>query len=98
MTNQSDAYKMAADEATLSPQRSAQAGSQSGPEDSFTGPDEGGKMGENTPYAGGYDRQPAPEMLTIDAGIQSADATAAGPNSDADTLIEDPNASRDNRA
>jgi len=67
-------------------------------DDSFTGPDEGGLRGENTPYAGGYDRQPSEEQLHIDSAVQDADATQAGPNSDADTLIDDPNASRDNWA
>jgi len=67
-------------------------------DDSFTEPDEGGLRGENTPYAGGYDRQPSEEQLHIDSAVQDADATQAGPNSDADTLIDDPNASRDNWA
>lgn len=66
--------------------------------DSFTGLDEGGKRGENTAFAGGYDRQPSEEGLKIDAAIQDTENTMAGPNSDADTLIEDPQASRDNRA
>lgn len=67
-------------------------------DDNLSGPDEGGLRGENTPYAGGYDRQPSEEQIKIDAGIQHPEATQAGPNSDADTLVEDPNASRDNRA
>ncbi len=70
-----------------------------GSEDEFPGPDEGGKRGENTAFAGGYSSQPSENMIEIDAGIQQAyGGTAAGPNSDADTLVEDPNASRDNRA
>jgi hypothetical protein len=67
-------------------------------DDTFSGVDEGGLRGEHTPYAGGYDRQPADEMVAIDAARGHADAPGAGPNSDADTLIDDPHASRDNRA
>ncbi len=67
-------------------------------DDSFPGVDEGGLRGEHTPYAGGYDRQPADEMVAIDAARGHADAPGAGPNSDADTLVDDPHASRDNRA
>ncbi len=66
--------------------------------DSFNGPDEGGKRGENTEFAGGYDRQPSEEGLKIDAAIQDSENTMAGPNSDADTLLEDPQASKDNRS
>jgi hypothetical protein len=62
------------------------------------GPDEGGLMGENTPFAGGWDRRPSEEGMRIDAAIQSATDTNAGPNSDATTLIDDPQASRDNQA
>jgi len=67
-------------------------------DDSFLGVDEGGLRGEHTPYAGGYDRQPADEMVAIDAARGHADAPGAGPNSDADTLVDDPHASRDKRA
>ncbi len=67
-------------------------------DDSFLGVDEGGLRGERTPYAGGYDRQPADEMVAINAARGHADAPGAGLNSDADTLIDDPHASRDNRA
>ncbi len=67
-------------------------------DDSFPGVGEGGLRGERTPYAGGYDRQPVDEMVAIDAARGHADAPGAGPNSDADTLIDDPHASRDNRA
>jgi len=67
-------------------------------DDTFSGVDEGGLRGEHTPYAGGYDRQPADEMVAIDAARGHADAPGAGPNSDADTLVDDPHASRDNRA
>ena len=94
--NNSDARRVSGDEAGMAA-RGPNTGATSA-DDQFTGPDEGGLRGENTPYAGGYDRQPAPDMLSIDAARGHADATAAGPNSDADTLIDDPNASRDNRA
>ncbi len=94
--NDFDARKMDADGASLAA-RGPHTGA-TGADDQFTGPDEGGLRGENTSYAGGYDRQPAPDMLSIDAARGHADATAAGPNSDADTLMDDPNASRDNRA
>ena len=57
--------------------------------------DEGGLRGEHTPYAGGYDRQPADEMMAIDTARGHADMSEAGPNSDADTLVDDPHASRD---
>ncbi len=67
-------------------------------DDTFPGVDEGGLRGENTPYAGGYDRQPAPEMIAIDAARGHADAPGAGPNSDADTLVDDPHAARGKRA
>jgi len=76
----------------------ARATGQPDGDDSFPGVDEGGLRGEHTPYAGGYDRQPADEMVAIDAARGHADAPGAGPNSDADTLIDDPHASRDKRA
>ena len=66
--------------------------------DDELGPDEGGLMGENAPFAGGWERQPSEEGLRIDAAIQSPTDTNAGPNSDADTLIDDPQASRNNKA
>jgi len=37
-------------------------------------------------------------MVAIDAARGHADAPGAGPNSDADTLVDDPHAARDNRA
>jgi len=76
----------------------ARATGQPDGDDSFPGVDEGGLRGEHTPYAGGHDRQPADEMVAIDAARGHADTPGAGPNSDADTLIDDPHASRDKRA
>lgn len=61
------------------------------------GPDEGGLLGENTPFKE-WERKPSAEGIHIDAAIHSPTDTNAGPNSDADTLIDDPQASRDNKA
>jgi hypothetical protein len=57
-----------------------------------------GTAGRAHAVRGGYDRQPAEEMVVIDATRGHADAAGAGPNRDADTLVDDPHASRDKRA
>jgi len=69
--NDSDARTTAGDEAGLAA-RGPNTGA-TGADDQFTGPDEGGIRGENTPYASGYDRQPARDMVTIDAARGHAD-------------------------
>lgn len=66
--------------------------------DNTLGPDEGGLLGENTPFEQGWDRRPSEEGIKIDAAGKNDTGTQAGPNSDADTLINDPQASRDNKA
>jgi len=50
-------------------------------EGSFNGPDEGGLLGENTPFLNCNERAPSQEQLRIDAARGHAYAPEAGPDS-----------------
>lgn len=54
-------------------------------EGSFTGPDEGGLLGENTEFQGKNDRAPSPEQIRIDAARGHPFDPGAGPDSSAVT-------------
>ncbi len=52
---------------------------------SFNGPDEGGMLGENTPFLGKNDRAPSQEQIKIDAARGHPFDADAGPDSSAVT-------------
>lgn len=67
-------------------------------EGSFSGPDEGGLLGENTPHQGKNDRAPAQEQIEIDSARGHAFDPKAGPDSSGLTYDgERPNGSRAER-
>lgn len=48
---------------------------------SFSGPDEGGLLGENTDFQGKNDRVPSQEQLSIDSARGHPNHPGAGPDS-----------------